>query len=383
MLASDDRQEVLRALRFIGEATGTVDFAGRMCQELLRLVPGISSSYNESNLAAKQVAAVIHPDPGREFFDRHIGPLRRNLRDNPLVRHFEATGDGGVVTWADLDPEGAFFDTPLYRDLYAPRGVRGQLGFHLPAPPGIHIAIVINRDCPGFTDRERGLVSELRVHLVNLFRLVSHAEASRQRDVALAEDGWTVVLVDNAGTVVKSNEAAVAIGLAAGVDLDVGARLWENRPWTMSGSHCDLWALSHHSRSETSGISLNGRAPAPSVSPRPRSGASVWQAPYPRTPHQRLALEARLLRSPVGPDLVWVREPSRIMVRRAIELGLTERQAQVAALLVDGLTNQQIARQLGIASGTVRKHLEATFARLHVSSRAAAVGRLQAARAGI
>jgi DNA-binding NarL/FixJ family response regulator len=54
---------------------------------------------------------------------------------------------------------------------------------------------------------------------------------------------------------------------------------------------------------------------------------------------------------------------------------LTTRQRQLLDLLADGHTNAQIARRLGIAEGTVRKHLENIYRRLGVSSRTAAVTR--------
>lgn len=59
-------------------------------------------------------------------------------------------------------------------------------------------------------------------------------------------------------------------------------------------------------------------------------------------------------------------------------LGLSPRQAQVARLLQDGLTNDQIGTALGISTSTVRHHLEAVYERLGVPSRAAAVARLSA-----
>ena len=59
-------------------------------------------------------------------------------------------------------------------------------------------------------------------------------------------------------------------------------------------------------------------------------------------------------------------------------LGLTPRQVQVAHLLQDGLTNDQIGSTLAISPSTVRHHLEAVYARLGVPSRAAAVARLNA-----
>ena len=52
---------------------------------------------------------------------------------------------------------------------------------------------------------------------------------------------------------------------------------------------------------------------------------------------------------------------------------LTDRQRQLLGLVAAGYTNGQIARRLGLADSTVRKHLENVFDRLQVHSRAAAV----------
>jgi DNA-binding CsgD family transcriptional regulator len=52
---------------------------------------------------------------------------------------------------------------------------------------------------------------------------------------------------------------------------------------------------------------------------------------------------------------------------------LTRRQCQLLSLLATGLTNRQIARQLGLSEHTVRKHIENIYERLHVNSRTAAV----------
>jgi DNA-binding NarL/FixJ family response regulator len=54
---------------------------------------------------------------------------------------------------------------------------------------------------------------------------------------------------------------------------------------------------------------------------------------------------------------------------------LTTRQRELLDLVADGCTNAQIARRLGIAEGTVRKHLENIYRSLGVSSRTAAVTR--------
>jgi DNA-binding CsgD family transcriptional regulator len=52
---------------------------------------------------------------------------------------------------------------------------------------------------------------------------------------------------------------------------------------------------------------------------------------------------------------------------------LTPRHWDLLHLLAAGRTNSQIARQLGLAEGTVRTHLENIYARLEVSNRTAAI----------
>ncbi len=60
---------------------------------------------------------------------------------------------------------------------------------------------------------------------------------------------------------------------------------------------------------------------------------------------------------------------------------LTAREAQILALLAEGLVNKQIAARLGISSHTVKTHLAALFHKLGVSTRAEAVA--AGARAGV
>ncbi|WP_434514123.1 response regulator transcription factor [Dechloromonas sp. ARDL1] len=66
---------------------------------------------------------------------------------------------------------------------------------------------------------------------------------------------------------------------------------------------------------------------------------------------------------------------------RPDEVGLTDRQAQVLALMVRGLTNREIADQLGLSEGTVKIHATAVFKTLDVSSRTQAL--VAVARYGI
>jgi DNA-binding NarL/FixJ family response regulator len=63
------------------------------------------------------------------------------------------------------------------------------------------------------------------------------------------------------------------------------------------------------------------------------------------------------------------------------DIGLTDRQAQVLALMVRGLSNRDIAEQLHLSEGTVKIHATAVFKALGVSSRTQAL--VAGARYGI
>jgi DNA-binding CsgD family transcriptional regulator len=58
---------------------------------------------------------------------------------------------------------------------------------------------------------------------------------------------------------------------------------------------------------------------------------------------------------------------------------LSRRQAQVAGLVAQGLTDKEIAARLGLSEGTVGSYLKAVFLRLRVKSRAALVSVILAA----
>jgi DNA-binding CsgD family transcriptional regulator len=62
--------------------------------------------------------------------------------------------------------------------------------------------------------------------------------------------------------------------------------------------------------------------------------------------------------------------------REGAAADLTDRERDVLTLVREGKTNSQIARELWIAHGTVRKHLEHIYRKLGVQSRTAALARL-------
>jgi DNA-binding NarL/FixJ family response regulator len=55
-----------------------------------------------------------------------------------------------------------------------------------------------------------------------------------------------------------------------------------------------------------------------------------------------------------------------------VDHGLSPRQSEVLSLVGQGLTNRQIGDRLGLAEGTIKSHVAATFQRLGVDTRVSA-----------
>lgn len=78
------------------------------------------------------------------------------------------------------------------------------------------------------------------------------------------------------------------------------------------------------------------------------------------------------------PHLVRIHRFRATRRRAHAALGLTEREADVLALVREGKTNREIGETLFISPHTVRKHLEHVFEKLGVTTRTAAAARLTA-----
>ena len=76
---------------------------------------------------------------------------------------------------------------------------------------------------------------------------------------------------------------------------------------------------------------------------------------------------------PQTPDAKSVWAPPEVSLKAVADLPLTHRQRDVISQLANGLSNKEIARQLGLAEGTVKVHLAAIFRVLAARNRTDAV----------
>lgn len=66
----------------------------------------------------------------------------------------------------------------------------------------------------------------------------------------------------------------------------------------------------------------------------------------------------------------------RIVSGRAAETDLTPREQEIAALMVQGLTNRQIAEHLSLSEGTIKNYISVIYAKLGTNDRTRAVSYL-------
>ena len=140
----------------------------------------------------------------------------------------------------------------------------------------------------------------------------------------------------------------------------------------------------HHERLDGSGYHRQATAPALSLAARVLAAADAFQAMTQprahrpaRTPAEAAALLADDARAGrLDPDAVRAvleaagERPG--VLRRERPAGLTERQIEVLRLLAQGLSNRRIAERLVISPRTAERHVQDVYARIGVSSRAAA-----------
>lgn len=341
-LKNDELYRILDLAKTLGEAETTEHLVERALLGLFDLIPGLSVSWNEIDLTAGVARAVIRPDPGSAWFVEQAPLFTGLMHQSPLIEHFDRTGDTRALRWEDVAPPGTMQRTELYERFYVPLGIHSQLIVSLPAPPGVYVALAVNRGTEGFSDRDRAILSTLRPHVVNAYRSVCHQVERALLRAAITRSGWQVLLVDGFARVLDTS-----------------------RPWSDSSLRIGERLPSHLGKPLEHTLRTLAREKIAAVSDPIRMQVEEGLQ------------QAWIVGSELGPHVILLRPDVPPPLSQLKELGLSPREIEVALALTDGGSNERIARRLGIAIGTVRKHLERIYTVLEVNDRTSAAARVR------
>lgn len=251
---------------------------------------------------------------------------------HPLVRYVGETGDGQAVKISDFLSPAEYHRLELYREFYQHLGAEDQMCITIRSDHGFLIALAFNRARRDFSESDRVKLNLVRPHLLQAYanaeELTGHLEERDDLQTALRETGHGLISVDAQGTAAHATPGA-------------------------------LECLGRYFPGPRSGL-----LPKPVL---------AWLRDERTEPLTARTATSRLI----------VRAPRRaprplLLLSEENELGqtvaarLTVREHEVLRWLAEGKSNRDIAIILGVASGTIKMHVEHILAKLGVDNRTAA-----------
>lgn len=334
-LSDADAQDVLRVVGRLAEHP-PLDFAD-VLEAVRQVIECDSATFNDMVLATRDYRFVIAPESELALATRLKPQFDKYFDEHPLVSAATSTPGLGAIRFCDVDGGAEITSTDLYRHFYAPFGLRYQLAVELPSPPDVVVGYALNRSetMGEFSDRDVAVMNALSGHLAMHHRSALDADRAHLVNAEMDRDAWAVVSVRSDGVVEASSSTI----------LDAGARV----PDSLASIITDA-----------------AMVPADESRHDVVIGAQQWQC---------------IVHSvPLGPTVLLLRRQhdGAADADALLSAGMTRRQADVLiALARAGGSNNELARELGMSESTVKKHLEAIFRVLQVTSRAAAVLRLR------
>ncbi len=295
-------------------------------QVLHELVGADLVQFHRMDIAAGKRDFVVYP---LDWSDRvgAIKPVLDRLRNqHPVVAFYAGAGELSVMRVSDRVGPDEWYASQLYREYFIPLGVDWEM--LVPVPSG---------------DR-----------FLNLISLMRSGEDFTERDVAVCNALLPALALGCGGAPEPGEMRSGAIGGWFAVTIDGADRVIQVAPPDPSGT------LREGLRLPSSVRRAEGSVGLPPVR-RCRIDDEDW-------------ISRSVMATSQG-ELIGMRRTTSAPADLA---ALTGRQLDVLQLVAGGRRNAEIARELGIAEGTVRKHLENILEALDVPNRAGAAARWHA-----
>lgn len=173
-----DQVQEGRLVELIGDTLGLLELEELRWGLLAALRDALPSEYaslNDVGPTPDATVSIIEPAQPTSAHKRWA----EHAHENPILRHYLRTGDGGAVRFSDVISTQELHRLPLYKKLYAPMGVEYQIAFTLPAAPERVLAIALSRAERDYTDAECAFLNRARPFLIQAYRNALAFEALR------------------------------------------------------------------------------------------------------------------------------------------------------------------------------------------------------------
>jgi DNA-binding CsgD family transcriptional regulator len=321
-------------------------YAEMVVHGLHRIIRSDICTFNESNPQQRRVRWIANGPEipnGREIFVCH-------MHEHPFVNYWNpAVSTHKAVKLDDFVSQREWHDRAVYTEFYRPSRVEHQLAVALRAfrPRELHVGLF--RETRDFDDRDQLALDLLGPHLSTAYENAETLdEVGSQLSVltqGLEAGGRSVVSLGPGGRIRRMSERAQHWLMS------YFSPLWSDR--TTLPSALDEW-LRRQLRA-TIGDGDLGNPRRPFVVERDGKRLTV-----------------QVLSDRHGLSLLLSERKLRIEPGDLASLGLSPRETEVLAWLTCGKTNRDIADILGLSPITIKHCVERIFAKLDVSTRAAA-----------
>ncbi|HEX4433914.1 MAG TPA: helix-turn-helix transcriptional regulator [Acidimicrobiales bacterium] len=345
-LAVSDLAGILELVHALGEVGDPDEFLDVSLQGVMEIVPCTVATVNEVVPSADRVVGWTRPD-SFHLPDGTPEALARLAGEHPLITHIATTGDGSAHRISDFWSQDEFHRTELYDVIYRPMGIEYQMAVGFPVPQPTVLGLTMNREVQDFSDRDVLALNTVRPHLVQGWRAVR----DRRHMQALLDASEDAIAGQGTGLVVLWDQPQE---LTPGVLVTLYRSFGRPSRTSPFPARVARWIEAQAAQSRGSGLALS----RPLTSQRDGRRVILRYLPA-RGSH---------------PGAVVVTERPGSADRKGFEsLGLTRREAEIVALVAEGSTNDVIATRLGLATATVKKHLENVYTKLGVHTRAQVV----------
>jgi DNA-binding CsgD family transcriptional regulator len=355
-LTFEDTRKLLHSIHSIYGLRDLEAFGRDSLEILSQLVPTEAAFINNSDASlTNNQLQFSTPDFERLFTQDVMSKCQQYISESPLVKNMslclkEVHAISDFVTLSD------FQRTEGYQQAATLVGIDNQIGILLysnsptvPYSEGQFAYYVLYQDWNHFTERDRLLLNLFQPHLSHAFQTALHCQHQQQAIAQLQQslDQSGIVFLDQTGTVQW---------ITAQAERWLQQYIPSPRTNRQLPDQIQSWV-----DNQINHLNTEYDVPEVCLPLRLEQGDGQLVIRLVKDQNQEKYL------------LLLAEEPILSLLKALERLGLSAREAQILAAIIQGRSPKEIAHTLQISTSTVRKHLENIYRKLHVQSQTEAV----------